>query len=55
MTENVQPLITPNPGKQTEFVQATESRILYGGARGGGKSAGLAFKAAFQVRRWHYE
>jgi len=55
MTENVQPLITPNPGKQTEFVQSTESRILYGGARGGGKSQGLAFKAAFQVRRWHYE
>ncbi len=44
----------PNPGKQTEFIQATENRILYGGARCGGKSFALAWKAAFQLRSWHY-
>lgn len=54
MTEKLKPAFTPFPGKSTEFIQSTCSRILYGGARGGGKSFSLAFKAAFQVRKWHY-
>ena len=28
----------PNPGPQTEFLAASEKEVLYGGARGGGKS-----------------
>lgn len=28
----------PHPGPQTEFLQRTEDEVLYGGARGGGKS-----------------
>lgn len=32
---------TPNPGPQTEFVESTANEVLYGGAAGGGKSAGL--------------
>lgn len=30
-----------NPGPQTEFLAATEKEVLYGGARGGGKSFSL--------------
>jgi len=46
---------SPHPGKQTEFLQSTVSRILYGGARGGTKSFSLAWKAAFMPRKWHWE
>lgn len=31
----------PNPGPQTQFLAATETEVLYGGARGGGKSYSL--------------
>lgn len=31
-------IFKPNPGPQTEFLAATEKEVLYGGARGGGKS-----------------
>ena len=31
----------PNEGPQTTFLDASERRVLYGGAAGGGKSAGL--------------
>lgn len=34
-------LWTPNPGPQTRFLSAAEREVLYGGAAGGGKSAGL--------------
>lgn len=34
--ENV--IFKPNPGPQTEFLAASEDEVLYGGARGGGKS-----------------
>lgn len=31
----------PNPGPQTEFIQASEFEVLFGGGRGGGKTDGL--------------
>lgn len=31
----------PNPGPQTKFLASTADEVLYGGAAGGGKSAGL--------------
>ena len=34
-------IFKPNPGPQTEFLAASEREVLYGGAAGGGKSAGL--------------
>lgn len=34
-------LFKPNPGPQTFFLASTEDEVLYGGARGGGKSYGL--------------
>lgn len=30
-------IFRPNPGPQTDFLAATETEVLYGGARGGGK------------------
>lgn len=45
---------SPNPGKQMEFLSAREDRILYGGARGGGKSLALAWKAALTPHKWHW-
>lgn len=34
-------IFKPNPGPQTDFLAATETEVLYGGARGGGKSYSL--------------
>lgn len=34
-------IFQPNPGPQTEFLQAPEREVLYGGAAGGGKSFAL--------------
>ena len=45
----------PHPGKQTEFLRSSSDWIFYGGARGGGKSLMLAWKAALTPRKWHYE
>lgn len=45
----------PHRGKQTEFLKSTSNWIFYGGARGGGKSLMLAWKAALVPRAYHYE
>ena len=46
---------SPHTGKQTEFLKTTADWVFYGGARGGGKSFTLAWKAALTPRIWHYE
>src|SRR5690606_5619337 len=33
-----EPIFKPNPGPQTEFLEASEREVLYGGSAGGGKS-----------------
>ena len=48
-------LFQPHKGKQTEFLKCSADWIFYGGARGGGKSFTLAWKAALTPREWHYE
>ena len=48
-------MFKPHPGKQTEFLQSTANRILYGGARGGGKTLCGGAKIAFTPTDWHYE
>jgi len=45
---------TPHPGRQTDFLKSTADWIFYGGARGGGKSFTLAWKAALTPRVWEY-
>ena len=45
----------PHAGKQTEFLKCRSNWVFYGGARGGGKSLMLAWKAALTPRKWHYE
>lgn len=47
--------LKPHPGKQTEFLKASSDWVFGGGARGGGKSILLAWKAALTPRKWHYE
>lgn len=41
LEEDVNVVFRPNPGPQTDFLAATEKEVLYGGARGGGKSYSL--------------
>lgn len=41
LEEKANIVFEPNPGPQTEFLAATEKEVLYGGARGGGKSYSL--------------
>lgn len=41
LEEDVNIVFRPNPGPQTEFLAATEKEVLFGGARGGGKSYSL--------------
>jgi len=47
--------ITSHPGKQLEFLSCTKRWLFYGGARGGGKTWGGCFKAAYQAQAFHYE
>ncbi len=41
--------------KQGMFLGCDYDEVLYGGARGGGKSVTLAEDAALHVRKWHYD
>tara|TARA_Y100000593_G_scaffold40279_1_gene77587 strand:- start:1204 stop:2748 length:1545 start_codon:yes stop_codon:yes gene_type:complete len=45
---------SPHLGKQREFLQSNADWVFYGGARGGGKSLMLAWKAALTPRKWSY-
>jgi len=49
-----EPAFELHPGKQTEFIQNTTRWLFFGGARGGSKTFGGAFKAAYQAQTWHY-
>ena len=49
------PKYEPHEGKQREFLACSDDWVFYGGARGGGKSLMLAWKAALTPRKWHYE
>jgi len=42
---------SPHLGKQTEFLQSTVSRILYGGARGGAQTLDSLILTPFGFRR----
>src|SRR5690606_34706222 len=44
----------PNPGQQEKFHRAKEFEVLYGGARGGGKTDSLLMEATRQVWHPHY-
>jgi hypothetical protein len=44
----------PHPGRQTDFLKSSADWIFYGGARGGGKSFTLAWKAGLTPRQWEY-
>ncbi len=45
---------SPHPGKQSEFLACTADNILFGGARGPGKSFALAYKAAFSAKVYYW-
>ena len=55
MTSPSEVAFKPHKGKQTEFLKSSSSWIFYGGARGGGKSLMLSWKAALTPRKWYYE
>ena len=48
-------IFKPHAGKQREFLKCSANWVFYGGARGGGKSLMLSWKAALTPRKWHYE
>ena len=48
------PKYIPHDGKQVEFLRSSADWVFYGGARGGGKSFTLAWKAALTPRKWQY-
>jgi hypothetical protein len=45
----------PNPGKQTEFLARAEDIVLYGGAKGGGKSDAMLGEATRQTDNPNYK
>ena len=47
-------VFSPHPGKQSEFIASQVDNILFGGARGPGKSFALCYKAAFSAKKYHY-
>lgn len=49
------PKFSPHSGKQVAFLRAQSDWVFYGGARGGGKSLMLAWKAALTPRKWTYK
>ena len=46
--------LTPQPGAQTEFLRRQEDEVLYGGAKGGGKSYALLLESLRQVSKPEY-
>ncbi len=46
------PLWTPQPGPQARFVAAKEFEVIYGGARGGGKTDGALGDFALHAQKW---
>lgn len=52
--ENQKVVFKPSP-KQELFLSNESDELLFGGARGGGKTAALIVDAALKVRKWHYE
>jgi len=54
VVENHQIAFKPFP-KQEIFLSSEVDEVLFGGARGGGKTAALIIDAALKVRKWHYE
>jgi len=46
------PSWTPQPGPQTEFVESEALEVIYGGARGGGKTDALLGDFARHVAKW---
>lgn len=53
--EEPEVLWEPNPGPQTCFMAAAEDEILYGGAKGGGKSDALIVRPLRQIDKRHHK
>lgn len=47
--------IDPQPGPQTEFLRRVEDEVLYGGAKGGGKSYALLLESLRQINNRAYK
>lgn len=52
--EPTETLYQPQPGPQTDFHSRNEDFVLYGGAKGGGKSLALLFEATRQCDKPNY-
>lgn len=55
MTETETIVIQPQPGMQTEFLQASETEVFYGGQAGGGKSFALVLDAMRYINEAGYK